>query len=218
MTALDPGASTPAATPETLGSVDDLRTLYRPPNPRAASKVHPRIDEASARLIARCPLVLLATADRDGRCDVSPRGGPPGFVTVLDDRHVALPDLGGNNRLDSSSNLVANAHAGLLFVLPGKDETLRINGPAVLTTDDDVLDRTHPALRRPKMALVVEAEEVFAHCAKAFRRGRVWQPDTWAALADAPDLAEIYACQTGCDATGYREAVARSYEAGLASD
>jgi PPOX class probable FMN-dependent enzyme len=207
-----------ATTPETLTSVDDLRTLYRPPKPRAADKVHARIDQASARLIARCPLVLLATADRDGRCDVSPRGGPPGFVTVLDEHHVALPDLGGNNRLDSSSNLVANAHAGLLFVVPGKDETLRINGPAVLTTADAVLDRTHPALRRPKMALVVEAEEVFAHCAKAFRRGRVWQPESWAALADAPDLAEIYACQTDGDALSYREAVAEAYKTSLAAD
>lgn len=214
MTILDPGTMTP----ETLTGADDLRTLYRPPNPRAAGKVHARIDEASARLIARCPLVLLATSDRDGRCDVSPRGGPPGFVTVLDERHVALPDLGGNNRLDSSSNLVANAHAGLLFVVPGKDETLRINGPAVLTTAGGVLDRTHPALRRPKMALVVEAEEVFAHCAKAFRRGRVWQPESWAALADAPDLAEILACQTNGDAAAYRDAVAQSYEAGLAAD
>lgn len=205
-------------TPDTIASIDDLRTLYRSPNRRAAEKVHSRIDEASARLIACCPLVLLATADRDGRCDVSPRGGPPGFVTVLDERHVVLPDLGGNNRLDSSANLVANRHAGLLFVVPGKVETLRINGPAVLTTADAVLDRTHPELRRPKMALVVETEELFVHCAKAFRRGRVWEPQSWEALADAPDLAEIYACQNGGDAKVYRDTVAQAYETGLAAD
>lgn len=202
----------------TIAGIGELRTLYRPPNRRAAEKVIGHIDAASARFIARCPLVLLATADADGRCDVSPRGGPPGFVTVLDARHVSLPDLGGNNRLDSASNLMANGHAGLLFVVPGKDETVRINGPAHLTTDPAVLDRTHPDLRRPRTALVVETEELFIHCAKAFRRGRVWDPQSWSALADAPDLAEIYACQTGEAAAPYRDDLAGRYQASLAED
>lgn len=201
-----------------ISALSGLRGLYRPPGARAASKVISHIDAASARFIARCPLVLLATADQDGNCDVSPRGGPPGFVQVLDDRHVALPDLNGNNRLDSSINLIANGNAGLLFVVPGKEETLRINGPAWLTTTADVLDRTHPDLRRPKMALVVETRELFTHCAKAFRRSRVWEPESWTVLQDAPDLAEMYACQMGGDAGSYRTVLAESYDASLAAD
>lgn len=205
--------------PGTITDVDQLRTLYRPPNTRAASKVTTSVDAASERFIALCPLVVLSTADEDGRCDVSPRGGPPGFVKVLDDRHVALPDMGGNNRLDSSINIVNNRHAGLLFVVPGKDETLRINGPAWLTTNADVLDRTqHPRLRRPRMALVVETAELFAHCAKAFRRGRVWDPASWNELAGAPDLAEIYACQFGGAAGPYRTVLADAYTRSLADD
>ena len=205
--------------PGTITDVEQLRALYRPPNPRAAGKVRSSVDAASARLIARCPLVLMSTADEDGRCDVSPRGGPPGFVKLLDDRHVAVPDMGGNNRLDSSVNIVTNRHAGLLFVVPGKDETLRINGPAWLTTNADVLNRTqNPRLRRSKMAVVVETAELFAHCAKAFRRGRVWDPGSWEDLADAPDLAEIYACQFGGDADGYRSVLADSYAQSLAGD
>jgi predicted pyridoxine 5'-phosphate oxidase superfamily flavin-nucleotide-binding protein len=118
---------------------------------------------------------------------------------------VAVPDLGGNNRLDSYANIVANGHAGLLFVVPTRDETVRVNGPAVLTTDPAVLDRGHPGLRRPSLALVVETEEVFGHCAKAFRRAGLWQPETWEGYALAPDYAEMYACQVaGVDAAAMR--------------
>ncbi len=201
-----------------ITDLDQLRALYRPPNAAAAGKVTSRIDDASARFIAASPFVMLATADPDGHCDVSPRGGPPGFVRVLDERHVALPDLGGNNRLDSLTNVVSTGQAGLLFIVPGKPETVRINGPAWLTTAAEVLDAAHPDLRRPKTALVVEAAELFAHCAKAFRRSSVWEPDTWGALADAPDLAEIFACQFGGDETGYRGDLSEAYAAGLAAD
>jgi PPOX class probable FMN-dependent enzyme len=182
-----------------LSNTDELREIYRPPNPRAAGKARSSIDEASARFIAHAPLLMLATASASGHCDVSPRGGPPGFVTVLDDTHVAIPDLGGNNRLDSLQNVVDNPQAGLLFLVPGLDETLRINGPATVTTAAEVLDRHHPELRRPRSALVVETRELFVHCAKAFRRSHTWQPDTWSAVAGAPDLVEIIACQFGLD-------------------
>jgi PPOX class probable FMN-dependent enzyme len=182
-----------------LSTADDLRAIYRMPGAGAAGKSRTSIDAASARFIARSPIVMLATASAAGHCDVSPRGGPPGFVTVIDDTHIAIPDLGGNNRLDSLQNVVDNPQVGLLFLVPGLDDTLRINGPATITTADDVLDRHHPELRRPKSALLVETRELFVHCAKAFRRSRTWQPDTWAALADAPDLVEIVACQFAID-------------------
>jgi PPOX class probable FMN-dependent enzyme len=201
-----------------ITTLEQLRTLYRQPNPRIAAKAMSRIDEASARFIALSPFVMLSTADATGRCDVSPRGGPPGFVRVLDDRHVALPDLGGNNRLDSLSNVVATGEAGLLFIVPGRTETVRLNGPAWLTTAADVLDGAHPELRRPRTALVVETAELFVHCAKSFRRSGVWDPSTWDALAGAPDLAEIFICQFGGDTDEYRAAVADAYVEGLAED
>ena len=202
-----------------LSTADELRVIYRKPGAGAAGKSRTSIDEASARFIARAPLVMLSTANAAGQCDVSPRGGPPGFVTVLDDTHVAIPDLGGNNRLDSLQNVVENPQAGLLFLIPGLDDTLRINGPATITTADDVLDRHHPDLRRPKSALVVETRELFVHCAKAFRRSQAWQPETWAALADAPDLVEIVACQFAIDdREALRDDLEQDYVAGLAAD
>ena len=202
-----------------LSTADDLRAIYRMPGAGAAGKSRSSIDEASARFIARSPIAMLATASAAGHCDVSPRGGPPGFVTVLDDTHIAIPDLGGNNRLDSLQNVVDNPQVGLLFLVPGLDDTLRINGPATITTADDVLDRHHPELRRPKSAIVVETRELFVHCAKAFRRSRTWQPDSWAALADAPDLVEIVACQFAIDdREALRDDLEQGYVAELAAD
>ncbi|NNF56047.1 MAG: pyridoxamine 5'-phosphate oxidase family protein [Acidimicrobiales bacterium] len=178
-----------------ITSKDQLRELYRQPSPRAAEKTRDRIDEATARFISLCPLAILSTAGADGTVDASPRGGPAGFIKVIDERHVAVPDLGGNNRLDSFQNIIANPHAGLLLMVPGKEETVRINGPAHLSIDSDLLASFTADLRPPKMALVVETQELFAHCAKAFRRSGVWKPASWALLKTAPDLAEIYECQ-----------------------
>ena len=209
---------TPPMSKDVITDIDQLRSLYSTPHPRAANKVIDRIDPASRRFIARCPLVMLATASRAGRCDVSPRGGPPGFVVVLDERHVVLPDYAGNNRLDSARNIIETGHAGLLLCVPGKPETIRINGPAYLTTDPEILDRTDPKFRRPKMALVIETEELFAHCAQSFRRSGVWDPSTWNALGDTPDLAEIYSSQFGGSIRQYQEALAKAYEVGLAKD
>ena len=206
--------------------MDDHRILdeaalsgrYRAPSARAAGKIRDRLDAASVRFIGRSPFLVLATSD--GRTvDASPRGGPPGFVRVLDDRHVAVPDLSGNNLLDSFRNVVANPWAGLLFVVPGKDETLRINGPAHLSVEPELLGGFTPELRRPKMALVVETAEVYGHCAKAFRRARLWDPASWEALADAPDLAAIYAAQRpDVDEDRMRADLAELYVAELAED
>lgn len=203
----------------TISTVGQLRALYRTPGDRAANKVQRRIDSASAQFIRSSPFVLLATADASGQCDVSPRGGPPGFAVVLDDQHVALPDLVGNNRLDSYTNLMVNPLAALLFVVPGKDETVRINDPATLTTDDAVLKHLESGVRPPKLAIVVQAEELFGHCAKAFRRGQVWNPASWAELSNAPDLATIYACQfDGADRDELRTAIDATYAEDLPTD
>lgn len=181
----------------TITSVDELRTLYRAPSSLVQAKVKPTIDRVSAAFVSLSSFLLIATRDIDGRVDVSPRGGPAGFCVVLDDGSIAIPDLNGNNLLDTSENIVGTGEAGLLVVVPGRDETLRINGAAVVTTDDSVLDVFTAELRRPKSAIVVSPREVFIHCAKAFRRGQVWMPDTWP--VGGPDAIDILRCQLDLD-------------------
>ena len=178
-----------------VSSDEQLAEMYRAPSRLVAAKKTAVLDEASVGILARSPFVLLATSGADSGLDVSPRGGPAGFVRVLDDRHVAIPDLNGNNLIDSLRAVVATGRAGLLAVVPGKDETLRINGSAWVTTDPGVLDLWNDELRRPSTAIVVRADEVFMHCAKAFRRGRVWDPASWEELADAPDGLDVLNAQ-----------------------
>lgn len=175
-----------------LDTLDDLLALYPEPSERVRTKKRDRLDDGLRAVLALSPFVLLATSGADGTCDVSPRGGPPGFVQALDDRHVAIPDLNGNHLLDSLRNIVANGHAALLVVVPGQPETLRLDGPAWLTTDDDVLDRFTDELRRPTLAVVIEVAHVFTHCAKAFRRGRLWEPEAWPTLDRSPALEARY--------------------------
>lgn len=203
-----------------VATVDELATLYRAPNQLVVTKKAEVIDGASAGILARSPFVLLGTSGADGGLDVSPRGGPPGFVRVLDEHHLAIPDLNGNNLIDSVRAVVATGRAALLVIVPGKDETLRINGPAWVTTDLAVLELWDDELRRPTTAIVIRADEVFMHCAKAFRRGRVWDPTSWVDLADAPDGLDVLSAQglvaTNDDAT--RSFLEQSYADGLAHD
>ena len=185
---------------DVLRTTEDLRTLYRSPSATVEAKKVGRIDEGARRFIEGSPFCLLATADGDGRCDVSPRGGPPGFVKVLDKNRLAIPDLSGNNLLDSLTNLLANPHAGLLFVLPGRDETLRVEGDAFLTTDPAILALWDDDLRRPKVAVGVAVRTAYVHCAKSFRRGRVWDAASWDEIA-APDVCELIVGHVGLDVT-----------------
>jgi PPOX class probable FMN-dependent enzyme len=181
-----------------IGSLDELRELYRQPSELVRKKKIGLLDDGCQAVIARSPLVLVATSRPGGGCEVSPRGGPPGFVQVLDDGRLAIPDLNGNNLLDSIENIVLNPHVGLLFVLPGRDETLRVNGRAWLTTADEVLDGFTAELKRPKAAIGVEVVDAFVHCAKSFRRGQVWEPATWAPDS-APSAAELITCHVQLD-------------------
>jgi PPOX class probable FMN-dependent enzyme len=160
-------------------STEELHALYREPSTTSLQKEVATLDAHCRDFIALSPFAVLSTAAADGRCDVSPKGGPPGFVTVLDEHRLAIPDLIGNNRLDSIRNLVENANVGLLFLIPGLDETLRVNGRGYLVLDDDVLDACVVQGRRPKAAIGVEVEQAYLHCAKALRRGEVWQPERW---------------------------------------
>jgi PPOX class probable FMN-dependent enzyme len=206
--------------------LDGLRALYRQPSPLVQGKVQSGLDDGSRGFIARSPFVLVGTSSADGRLDVSPRGGPPGFVRVLTGPDgadlLALPDLNGNNLLDTFTNVVATGRVGMLFVVPGKDETLRVNGRAWVVTDDAVLDACASTdLARPKAVLGVAVDEAFIHCAKSFRRGQVWQPDSWGALADAPDGADMICAAgllPGVDPELVRNQLAQGYDADLIAD
>lgn len=162
-----------------ITTTDELRTVYRKPAGGALAKQHPSIDDHDRRFIAHSPFVVISTADAAGGCDVSPKGGPPGFVTVLDDGTVVIPDLAGNNRLDTMENLLDNAGIGLLFLIPGIDETLRVNGRARLSTDAEVLAASAVDGVVPRVAIAVDVDEVFLHCGKALRRSGLWRPERW---------------------------------------
>jgi PPOX class probable FMN-dependent enzyme len=174
-----------------LQRVEQLREYYDAPMDVAIRKDIGRIDDLCRRLIAAAAMLFVATFSRDGRCDVSPRGGPPGFVTVLDAEHLAIPDATGNRRLDTLENVVDSGRIGLIFLIPGLDTTLRVNGRAAVSAEPDLLDRLTPVGKPPKAAIVVEAEEVYTHCPKAFVRSKLWDPSTWPDPADLPSSAEV---------------------------
>jgi PPOX class probable FMN-dependent enzyme len=181
----------------TIGSADELRSRYRPAHPAILAKARPKVDPKAAEFIAAAPFMVLATTSGSGT-DASPRGGPPGFVAVVDDTHVAFGDLAGNNRLDSYGNIVEHPAVGMLFFVPGIDETLRINGRASLTSDPAVLARTTVDGRVPKVAVLVEVDECYIHCAKALRRSGLWDPERWG-QAPSPTGAEVIVDQYSLD-------------------
>ena len=186
---IDRMAADPFAT--AISSDAELRERYDAPTERAVRKQLDRLDEMARRLIALTPMVLVASHDADGRCDVTPRGGAPGFVTVLDDDHVAIPDATGNNRLDTLRNIVATGQAALIFVIPGRTQTLRVHGRGCVSADRQLLERLRSVGKPPKSAIVVRADEVFAQCPKAFVRSRLWDPASWPAAEEQPTPAEV---------------------------
>jgi PPOX class probable FMN-dependent enzyme len=170
---------------------EELRGLYGPPMDLAVMKQIDRLDRYARQFIARSPFLCMATSDADGNADVSPRGDPNGFVQVLDDHTLAIPDRPGNNRIDSMSNVVANPKVGLLFFVPGIDETLRVNGQARIVRDEAILARCAINGRVPKVVIAVSVEQVFFHCAKALKRSRLWDVTRHADRRELPSLARI---------------------------
>jgi PPOX class probable FMN-dependent enzyme len=168
-----------------------LLRLFEPTHSLAVQKCQPRLGAHAQAFIRRSPFVCIGTQDCDGKADVSPRGDPPGFVRVLDERTLAIPDRPGNNRLDSLVNLLANPNVGLLFMVPGFDETLRVNGQASLVTEPELLSSLSVGGRAPKLAIVVTVEEAFLHCAKAFRRSRLWDPTILQPRSGMPSLVRM---------------------------
>jgi uncharacterized protein len=170
---------------------EQLREFYDAPMEVALRKDIGHIDELCRRLVAAAPMLFVATYSSEGHADVSPRGGQPGFVTVLDDQHLAIPDATGNRRLDTLENVVSTGRVALIFVIPGRDTTLRVNGHAAVTAEPELLERLTPAGKPPMTAIVVAAEEVYTHCPKAFVRSKLWDPESWPDPATLPTSAEV---------------------------
>ncbi len=172
----------------TVTTVQELERIIGLPVPRTRDKVRPGLDEADRGFLAAARLCFVATSDADGRCDASPKGDPAGtLVHVLDDRTLAIAERPGNRRVDGYRNILVNPHVGLVFVVPGRSDTLRVNGRARLVSAAPWFDALAVQGRRPVLALVVEVEEVFGHCAKSLVRAQAWHPETWRP-ADAADV------------------------------
>lgn len=172
-------------------SENELRELLGAPSERAVKKETAALGEPARAFIARSPFLLLATSNAEGKCDVSPKGDAPGFVRVLDATHLVIPDRPGNRRLDGMRNLLQNPRAGMIFLVPGREETLRVNGRACIVRDAGVLESLVAHGKRPALAIAVEVEECFFHCPKAFRRSRLWEPGEWPDRAALPSMARL---------------------------
>jgi len=174
-----------------VSSESRLREVLGHPGDRAVGKERPRLDEHCRAFIAQSPFLILGTANASGQCDVSPKGDEPGFVKVLDETHLAIPDRIGNNRLDGMSNMLVNPHVGLIFLIPGREDTLRVNGRAWIVEDDAILDAMVMKGKRPPFAIGVEVEQAFMHCPKAFIRAGLWKHEAWPDPNVVPSMSQM---------------------------
>jgi PPOX class probable FMN-dependent enzyme len=199
-----------------ITTAEELRQILGEPTAAAAGKDRSALDDIHRRWLAASPFCLVATSGADGSCDVSPKGDPPGSTLVLDDRTIALPERAGNRRADGFHNILSNPHVGLVYLLPGRGDTLRVNGRARLVRDAGLLDRMVVKGHRPLLAMVVEIEQVFFHCAKAFLRSGLWEPDSWRPDA-VPSRARIAHEQerAGEDLADIERYYGETYAAGL---
>ncbi|TJU94094.1 MAG: pyridoxamine 5'-phosphate oxidase family protein [Mesorhizobium sp.] len=171
----------------------ELRTIYKTPRPTDGSirKELKALDGHCRSFIGKSPFVLIGSSDGEGNSDVTPKGDKPGFVVVLDDRTIAIPDRPGNNRLDTLENILRNPSVGLLFLIPGMNETLRVNGDARITVDAGLRERLSVDGKEPQSVIVVTVKATYMHCAKAFMRSDLWKPETWYDRATLPTLGQI---------------------------
>jgi PPOX class probable FMN-dependent enzyme len=197
-----------------VATVEDLHRINGTPSVAISEKDTNYLTPLIEEFLARSPFFLVATADADGNCDVSPKGDTPGVVEVLDSHTIAIPDRLGNKRIDGHRNILANGHVGLIFMIPNVDETLRINGHCFITTEPDLLESMALNGRAPKLAMVVEIDEVYMHCARSFLRSGLWKPETWPEPDAIPTLAAISSEQKDLpppdESTGKRQEEYRS--------
>jgi uncharacterized protein len=178
-------------TSATIDNEADLRTLLGEPQPVVVSKIVDRLNHATRRFIELAPFVCLATSDADGHCDVSPRGDPAGFVRILDDRTLLVPDRPGNRIADSLRNMLQNPRVAVLFVLPGLGESFRVNGRATLITDQALLAPSAVEGKPPKLGIVIDIEQCYTQCPKAFIRSHLWEPERFVPQSAIPTSGEV---------------------------
>ena len=187
-----------------ISSLAELQEFLGEPSDLVRSKVTDRLNDLTRRFVDLSPFMLLATSAGDGSCDVSPRGDPAGFVRVLDERTLLVPERPGNRLADSLRNILLNPQVGLLFLIPGVGETLRVNGRARIVTTEGLLEPLAVDGKAPKLGLLVEIDQVFTHCPKAFIRSDLWNPDTFADGSDLPSPGAIHrSLNPEFDAEGY---------------
>jgi PPOX class probable FMN-dependent enzyme len=162
-----------------ITSYDELRELVPQPLAAAAAKERKKLHDLDLQWLDASPFCLIATSDADGNCDVSPKGDPAGFTKVLDRSTIAIPDRAGNRRVDGFTNILSNPHVGLIYFVPGRTDTLRINGRARIVREAPFFDEMIVKGNRPQLALLVEIEQIFHHCSKSFLRSKLWKPETW---------------------------------------
>lgn len=184
-----------------IQTIDQLRTHYAQPKGRPLTKQLDRLEPHSKHFISLSPFLILSSSAPNGLQDASPRGEGPGFVQVLDDHTIAIPDRPGNNRLDTLSNILENPQIGLLFLIPGVNETLRINGQAEIRDDSDLVDLFEVQNKKPKSVLLVHVKEVYLHCAKALMRSKLWSIDTQIERDQLPTIGKMINDQTKSDET-----------------
>jgi len=182
---------------DVVEDLGELRELYGPPGERSVKKQLTRFDKHCRAFIARSPFLVMASSDPSGRCDASPKGDAPGFVQVLDDQTLLIPDRLGNNRVDTIGNLLERPGVGLIFFVPGLNETLRVNGRARITTDPALLEPLAVNRKVPRSGILVAAEEVYFHCGKALIRSDLWNPEKQLSRSEFPSLGRILADQIG---------------------
>lgn len=196
----------PQTDPHAIRSTDALREVVGEPNAVIQAKVMDSLDSFAIDFLEHCPFAVLSTSDEDGNIDASPKGDAPGFVLVEDDHTLVIPDRPGNKLAFGHLNIIRNPHVGLLFMIPGTAETLRVNGRAELTRDPELLERLAARNRPAVLAIRVRVDQCFFHCAKAFIRSNLWKPETWGERYRV-SFGEIFAAKTGAD-----EATAQAYD------
>lgn len=187
---------------EIITTVEQLREIIVYPSHRVTDIVIPKLDKHCRAFIAKSPLIFIASSDTKGNMDISPKGDPPGFVKILDDNTLAIPDRPGNRRADTFQNILENPQVGLFFLVPGKGETLRISGTAIIVRDKPLRESMGINNRIPELAIVVNIKEAFFHCSKCMLRSKIWQSEQWESIDDLPSLA-----QTMVDAANLKESV-----------
>ena len=202
---------------EIVTSVEEIRATIAEPTQASVDKVIDRLDDYCRAIIAKSPFIMIASANPDGQPDISPKGDPLGFVRVLDEKHLAIPERPGNRRLDTFINLLDNPNVAIIFMIPGKGETLRVKGEARIVRDESLRETMAVKGRITEFAMVVHVEQAMMHCPKSIVRSKLWEPDAWPDHSDTPSIAETSVVHANLDMTPeeYRASVVAAGRAKL---